>query len=102
MGIRIGEQQNVTLGQPRTLFTMSRFAREFEDVSHIGSGAFGRVFKATNKLDGCTYAVKSVRLRYSTRRLKYVAAALCRAALCCAVLRCAACFYPAQLMLSSG
>ena len=36
----------------------SRYNEEFYEVSRLGDGAFGSVYKCINRLDGCTYAVK--------------------------------------------
>ncbi|ALC38648.1 wee [Drosophila busckii] len=37
---------------------ISRFKREFMQVSVIGIGEFGVVFQCVNRLDGCIYAIK--------------------------------------------
>ncbi|XP_023179112.2 wee1-like protein kinase [Drosophila hydei] len=37
---------------------ISRFKREFMQVSVIGVGEFGVVFQCVNRLDGCIYAIK--------------------------------------------
>ncbi|GAB0099287.1 Wee1-like protein kinase [Sergentomyia squamirostris] len=37
---------------------ISRYEREFVQLSLIGAGEFGDVFKCLNRLDGCTYAIK--------------------------------------------
>ncbi|XP_068140487.1 wee1-like protein kinase [Drosophila tropicalis] len=37
---------------------ISRFKREFMQVSVIGVGEFGEVFQCVNRLDGCIYAIK--------------------------------------------
>ncbi|XP_052872462.1 eukaryotic translation initiation factor 2-alpha kinase 1-like [Anopheles cruzii] len=44
----------------------SRYHREFEEVSFLASGGFGKVFRARNKLDGTVYAVKKVTIRSTT------------------------------------
>ncbi|CAM9176284.1 unnamed protein product [Lampetra fluviatilis] len=36
----------------------SRYASEFHEVSRIGAGHFGSVFKCVKRLDGCLYAIK--------------------------------------------
>jgi serine/threonine protein kinase len=39
-----------------------RYQLDFEHETCLGSGAFGLVFQAKNKLDDCQYAVKRIRL----------------------------------------
>ena len=39
----------------------ARYEREFDEVEDLGSGGFGTVVKATNKLDDKDYAIKKVR-----------------------------------------
>lgn len=39
-----------------------RYHLDFEHEACLGSGAFGVVFQARNKLDDCQYAVKRIRL----------------------------------------
>jgi translation initiation factor 2-alpha kinase 4 len=46
--------------------THSRLFSDFEEVETLGKGAFGEVFKVTNRLDKCYYAIK--RIRVSLRR----------------------------------
>lgn len=36
----------------------SHYTTTFEEISKIGSGSFGEVFKCRHRLDGCLYAVK--------------------------------------------
>ncbi|XP_062510331.1 eIF-2-alpha kinase GCN2-like isoform X2 [Corticium candelabrum] len=43
----------------------SRLFSDFEEVTLLGKGAYGEVFKATNKLDKCFYAIKRIRLSLS-------------------------------------
>lgn len=43
----------------------SRFEQEFECEKLLGKGAFGNVFKARNKLDGNSYAIKRLILNYN-------------------------------------
>ncbi|XP_002128488.2 eukaryotic translation initiation factor 2-alpha kinase 3 [Ciona intestinalis] len=40
----------------------SRFLTDFEPLECLGKGGFGIVFKARNKMDDCTYAVKRILL----------------------------------------
>ncbi|XP_037087031.1 wee1-like protein kinase 2 [Pollicipes pollicipes] len=37
---------------------VSRLEKEFIMQGEVGSGQFGQVFRCTNRLDGCTYAIK--------------------------------------------
>ncbi|CAG5110280.1 Oidioi.mRNA.OKI2018_I69.chr2.g4695.t1.cds [Oikopleura dioica] len=39
----------------------SRYKSDFLEVSKIGSGDFGEVFKVQNRLDGCFYAIKKTK-----------------------------------------
>lgn len=41
----------------------SRYHRDFEELSFIAGGGFGKVYRARNKLDGIVYAVKKVIIR---------------------------------------
>ncbi|KAL2078192.1 hypothetical protein ACEWY4_025877 [Coilia grayii] len=45
----------------------SRYLSEFEEVSALGKGSYGKVFKVLNKLDGQHYAVKKILIRNVTR-----------------------------------
>ncbi|XP_063076670.1 eukaryotic translation initiation factor 2-alpha kinase 1 isoform X2 [Engraulis encrasicolus] len=45
----------------------SRYLSEFEEVSALGKGAYGKVFEVLNKLDGQHYAVKKILIRNVTR-----------------------------------
>nr|WBQ01572.1 protein kinase R [Natalus tumidirostris] len=38
-----------------------RFIKDFSEITPIGSGGYGRVFKAKHKLDGKTYVIKRVK-----------------------------------------
>lgn len=41
----------------------SRYAQDFEESAILGKGAFGKVIKARNRLDGRFYAIKKIRHR---------------------------------------
>ncbi|CAE7356349.1 Eif2ak4, partial [Symbiodinium sp. KB8] len=41
----------------------SRYAQDFEELAPLGSGAFGKVLKVRNRLDGELYAVKEIKMR---------------------------------------
>lgn len=43
---------------------------EFEIVQELGSGSFGRVFKAKKKVDGKFYAIKQIDLNSMSQREK--------------------------------
>lgn len=45
----------------------SRYLSEFEEISALGKGSYGKVFKVTNKLDGQEYAVKKILIKKVTR-----------------------------------
>ena len=47
------------LPQPVTM-EWSRYHKDFEELSFIAGGGFGKVYRARNKLDGIVYAVKKV------------------------------------------
>jgi histidyl-tRNA synthetase len=42
--------------------SISRYESDFEELQHIGKGAFGEVVKVRNKLDGRIYAIKKIKL----------------------------------------
>ena len=50
----------------------SRYRNEFQEISLLGKGGFGSVFKAKNYLDGEEYAVKKIRFahKHTSRILK--------------------------------
>ncbi|XP_068610474.1 eukaryotic translation initiation factor 2-alpha kinase 1 [Brachionichthys hirsutus] len=41
----------------------SRYISEFEEISRLGKGSYGNVFKVVNKLDGQFYAVKKILIK---------------------------------------
>nr|XP_015215798.1 PREDICTED: eukaryotic translation initiation factor 2-alpha kinase 1 isoform X2 [Lepisosteus oculatus] len=45
----------------------SRYLSEFEEISKLGKGSYGKVFKVKNKLDGQYYAVKKILIKKATR-----------------------------------
>ena len=40
--------------------SMSRYQREFKELTLLNSGAFGQVYRALRELDGCEYAIKKI------------------------------------------
>jgi len=63
-------KRNVKSSTPHTgnldgipLVRYSRYKSEFNEISALGKGGFGTVFKCTNTLDGREYAVKKVLIR---------------------------------------
>ena len=46
-----------------SLFDDSRYSNEFNEISLLGKGGFGQVWKVLNRLDGVEYAVKKVLLQ---------------------------------------
>ncbi|KAJ8363840.1 hypothetical protein SKAU_G00126710 [Synaphobranchus kaupii] len=63
------DAQSFTLRSKDGLFQAqtSRYLSEFEEISTLGKGSYGKVFKVNNKLDGQNYAVKKVHIRNVTR-----------------------------------
>ena len=57
----LGETHLVKTGAP-----CSRYEREFETIRLLGSGNYGVVYEARNRLDGRRYAVKKILLRRLT------------------------------------
>ncbi len=44
-------------------FQTSRYRSEYDDEVFLARGGFGAVYRARNKLDGCSYAIKKVLCR---------------------------------------
>ncbi|XP_017338513.1 eukaryotic translation initiation factor 2-alpha kinase 1 isoform X2 [Ictalurus punctatus] len=59
--------QNPVLRTKDGLFQTSRYLSEFEEISPLGRGSYGKVFKVKNKLDGQNYAVKKILIKNVTR-----------------------------------
>ena len=55
--------------------SLSRYQRDFTELSLLNSGSFGHVFHATRKMDGCDYAIKKVTfdaIGYSNQAIQQV------------------------------
>ncbi|XP_038830663.1 eukaryotic translation initiation factor 2-alpha kinase 1-like isoform X4 [Salvelinus namaycush] len=63
------DTQSLTLRPKEGLFLAqtSRYLSEFEELSRLGKGSYGKVFKVKNKLDGQKYAVKKVLINNVSR-----------------------------------
>ncbi|KAI4880506.1 hypothetical protein NFI96_012348 [Prochilodus magdalenae] len=63
------ESQSPALRKKDGLFQAqtSRYLSEFEEISTLGKGSYGKVFKVKNKLDGQDYAVKKILIKNVTR-----------------------------------
>ncbi|KAM9463291.1 eukaryotic translation initiation factor 2-alpha kinase 1 isoform 1-T1 [Clarias gariepinus] len=59
--------QNPVLRTKDGLFQTSRYLSEFEEISPLGRGSYGKVVKVKNKLDGQNYAVKKILIKNVTR-----------------------------------
>ncbi|KAG8145656.1 hypothetical protein E2320_012143 [Naja naja] len=46
----------------------SRYVNEFEEISKLGKGGYGTVYKVKNKLDGQFYAIKKILIKKATKR----------------------------------
>lgn len=57
---RGGSQQALDLRITVSLFFL-RFLECFQEITPIGSGGYGHVFKAKHKIDGMTYVIKRVK-----------------------------------------
>ncbi|KAJ3105170.1 hypothetical protein HK100_003936, partial [Physocladia obscura] len=51
----------------------SRYREEFDELSCLGKGGFGIVYKARNKLDGIDYAIKKVKLSCTSNQFSVLA-----------------------------
>ncbi|XP_058261873.1 eukaryotic translation initiation factor 2-alpha kinase 1 isoform X4 [Hemibagrus wyckioides] len=58
---------NPVLRTKSGLFQTSRYLTEFEEISPLGKGSYGKVFKVKNKLDGQDYAIKKILIKNVTR-----------------------------------
>ncbi|KAJ7305866.1 hypothetical protein JRQ81_010232 [Phrynocephalus forsythii] len=46
----------------------SRYVNEYDEVSRLGKGGYGTVYKVRNKLDGQFYAIKKILIKKATKR----------------------------------
>ena len=51
---------------------MCRYKTDFLEISRVGFGEFGDVFKVQNRLDGCVYAIKKTKNPIRGSRAEYV------------------------------
>lgn len=56
-------QQSTSPPHSPSMITGTRFNHYFEVIRVLGRGGFGQVFEAKNKLDGCVYALKQIKLK---------------------------------------
>ncbi|KAJ3009983.1 Eukaryotic translation initiation factor 2-alpha kinase [Thoreauomyces humboldtii] len=50
----------------------SRYEEDFQQMQLLGKGAFGRVYRALNRLDGSEYAIKKIRLKMGSSTLERI------------------------------
>ncbi|KAI5623150.1 eukaryotic translation initiation factor 2-alpha kinase 1 isoform X1 [Silurus asotus] len=62
-----GDAQNPVQRTKDGLFQTSRYLSEFDEISPLGRGTYGKVFKVKNKLDGQDYAVKKILIKNVTK-----------------------------------
>jgi serine/threonine protein kinase len=66
------------LNEPSFSFTelfdvhTSRYRDDFEEIRPLGRGGYGSVWHVRNKLDGCNYAIKKIRLKSTDHSLERV------------------------------
>ncbi|XP_020283102.1 eukaryotic translation initiation factor 2-alpha kinase 1-like isoform X1 [Pseudomyrmex gracilis] len=60
----------IPLSIPATLPKLSRYYQEFTEISFIGDGGFGKVYKARNCLDRIEYAIKKIFV--SSKQMKII------------------------------
>ncbi|XP_044289401.1 eukaryotic translation initiation factor 2-alpha kinase 1 isoform X2 [Varanus komodoensis] len=63
-GDSYSNRQNENLFEAQT----SRYINEFDEVSRLGKGGYGTVYKVRNKLDGQFYAIKKILIKKATKR----------------------------------
>lgn len=49
-----------------------RYTKDFEEISQIGSGNYGKVFLVRNRLDNSKYAIKKVPIKFSDKILLHL------------------------------
>lgn len=58
-----------SLDKETTKYTADdRFTKDFKEIEPIGSGGFGRIFKAKHRIDGKIYAIK--RVKYDSEKVE--------------------------------
>ncbi|CAG0892098.1 unnamed protein product, partial [Darwinula stevensoni] len=64
--IKYYEDQSLLSQQPSTglVFSSYRYKTEFQELSPLGFGGFGHVFRAIHRLDGQEYAIKKIIFSY--------------------------------------
>ncbi|XP_046709856.1 LOW QUALITY PROTEIN: eukaryotic translation initiation factor 2-alpha kinase 1-like [Silurus meridionalis] len=67
-GLRLlSEDEDLAQRTKDGLFHTSRYLSEFDEISPLGRGTYGKVFKVKNKLDGQDYSVKKILIKNVTK-----------------------------------
>ncbi|XP_021374591.1 eukaryotic translation initiation factor 2-alpha kinase 3-like [Mizuhopecten yessoensis] len=66
-GTAVSIEQDTTALQKKTEDYVSRYRQDFEQIQVLGTGGYGVVFEARNKMDTCSYAVKRIELKSSAK-----------------------------------
>ena len=58
---KTGPPKQAVSPPPQQEVEVSRYVKDFEELSRLGEGEYGVVFKCRNRTDGCLYAIKQLK-----------------------------------------